>query len=112
VLYGRLARIADGGALDAFEVEIEDRFGPPPPEVHLLLDYARIGLLAREAKVARIDAGPAAIALRPRPDFAADAAAAGLVAKEDRLLLAERIEAPENRLERLRTLLEALADPA
>jgi len=112
VLYGRLARIADGATLDAFEAEIEDRFGALPAEVHWLLEYARIGLLAREAKVARIDAGPAAIALRPRPDFTADPAAAGLGTKDGRLLLAERIEAPQERLERLRLLLEALADPA
>ena len=110
VLYGRLARIAGGAALDAFEAEIEDRFGPPPPEVRWLLEYARIRLLAREARVARIDAGPAAIALRPRPDFTGDAAAAGLAAKDGRLLLSERIAAPEDRLERLRILLEALAD--
>ena len=111
VLYGRLARIADGAALDAFEAEIEDRFGTPPAEVHWLQEYARIRLLAREAKVARIDAGPAAIALRPRPDFSADPAAAGLGIKDGRLLLAERIDAPVERMERLRLLLEALTDP-
>ena len=36
-------------------------------------------------------AGPTAIALRPRPDFSADSAAAGLSTKDGRLLLADRI---------------------
>jgi transcription-repair coupling factor (superfamily II helicase) len=109
-LYARLARVADAGELDAFVAEVEDRFGPPPPEARALLEIAAVRLAAAAARIARIDAGPAAIALTPRRDFSGAPGAAGLVAKGDRLLLAERIEDARERLDRLRDVLEALGD--
>jgi transcription-repair coupling factor (superfamily II helicase) len=108
-LYARLARIEDQAGLDAFTDELEDRFGGAPPEARALLDVAAIRLAARDARIARIDAGPAAIALTPRPDFSGDAAAAGLAEKNGRLLLAERIEDAGERLDRVRALLDALS---
>ena len=107
-LYARLARVADAGALDALAAELEDRFGPPPPEARALLDLAAVRLAAHDARIERIDAGPAAIALTPRKDFAGDAAAAGLAEKNGRWLLAERIEDDAERLERVREVLGAL----
>ncbi|CAA9535729.1 MAG: Transcription-repair coupling factor [uncultured Sphingosinicella sp.] len=106
-LYVRLARLASGAELDAWADELEDRFGTLPPEALTLVAIARIRQLAREARIARIDAGPAAIALTPRRDFTGDAL--GLELKGTRLLLKERIEDEAERLERLRTLLESLA---
>ena len=38
--------------------EIVDRFGPPPPEVDLLLKLVRIKALCRRAHVEKLDAGP------------------------------------------------------
>jgi transcription-repair coupling factor (superfamily II helicase) len=105
-LYARLARLASAAELDAWAEELEDRFGTLPPEAATLLAVARIRQLAREAGIARIDAGPAAIALTPRGDFTGDAP--GLELKGTRLLLKERIEDEAERLERVRTLLEAL----
>ena len=107
-LYARLARVASGASIDAFADEIEDRFGTMPEEVVRLIEIARIRQLARLAKVERIDAGPAAIALTPRHDFDAAAASASLVRKGERLLLAERTEADDTRLTRLRLLLDEL----
>jgi transcription-repair coupling factor (superfamily II helicase) len=106
-LYVRLARITDSGSLDAFAEEVEDRFGTPPPEAAQLIELSRIRLLAREAAIARVDAGPAAIALTPRHDFSGPGI--GLEAKGDRLLLKERIEADGPRLAKVRELLESLA---
>ena len=37
--------------------EIVDRFGPPPPEVDLLLKLVRIKALCRRAHVEKLDAG-------------------------------------------------------
>ncbi|MCP3735771.1 DEAD/DEAH box helicase [Sphingomonas sp. RP10(2022)] len=102
-LYARLARLRDAADLDAFEDELQDRFGALPAEAQLLLAIARIRSLARDRGVARIDAGPAAIALTPRPG--ADAIA-GLTEKNGRWILGERIDDPGERLERLATLLE------
>jgi transcription-repair coupling factor (superfamily II helicase) len=106
-LYARIARLSSAGALDTLADELEDRFGTLPPEAATMIDIARTRQLARLARVQRVDAGPAAIALTPRPDFAADASA--LEAKGDRLLLKERTEDGEQRLVRLRQLLEELA---
>ncbi|WP_425228071.1 DEAD/DEAH box helicase [Sphingomonas sp.] len=108
-LYARLARIADQAGLDAFTAEVEDRFGPPPPAVRALLDRAAIRLLAGDARIERIDAGPAAIAFSPRRDFAGDPAAAGLTEKNGRLLLTEGIDDIGVRLARVREVLEMLA---
>lgn len=105
-LYARLARIADEPALDAFEAELEDRFGALPEEAARLLAVARVGLAARAARIARIDAGPGAIALTPRPDFAGSTG--GLEEKNGRLLAKERIEDASARLERVVALLEGL----
>jgi transcription-repair coupling factor (superfamily II helicase) len=109
-LYARIARIASGPEIDALGEELEDRFGLVPQEAQALLAAARIRHLARLARVARVDAGPAAIALTPRPDFAAKAP--DLEAKGERLLLREATEPGEQRLERVRALLDGLVPEA
>ncbi|WP_085808191.1 helicase-related protein [Sphingomonas sp. TZW2008] len=108
-LYARLARLTDEGALDAFEDELEDRFGALPEEARLLLATARIRAAAIGSGVARVDAGPAAIALTPRRGSTIDAKAAGLEAAKDRFLLREPIAEAPARLERVQQLFEAIA---
>jgi transcription-repair coupling factor (superfamily II helicase) len=106
-LYGRLARLCAADAIDAFEEEVIDRFGPLPAAAETLLAHARLRVLARAARVERVDAGPAGIALTPRPDFAADAASLGLTKKGDRWLLSGAI-AEDARIGRVQDLLERL----
>ena len=108
-LYARLARLLDSGAVDDFESELEDRFGSLPEAAETLLATVRAGLLARAAHIARIDAGPAAVAFTPRPDFARGDVA-GLHRKEKRLILAERIDDPSVRLGRIVEILESLTE--
>jgi len=105
-LYGRLARIEGEGALDAFEEELEDRFGALPDEARLLIELARVRLLARGAGVAKVDAGPAAIALTPQQRGDAPQ---GLTEKNGRWILSARIADPEERLARVGEVLEAVA---
>lgn len=62
-LYARLARLTELEEVEDFAEELEDRFGAPPEECTSLLDLARLQALARAVGVARIDAGPKAIAL-------------------------------------------------
>ena len=107
-LYVRLSRIEDEPTLDAFEDELADRFGALPDEAALLVTHARLRIAARAARIARIDAGPAAIALTPHPSFSGDAAEHGLTPKGERLLLNEALSEGE-RLERVQTLLETLS---
>jgi transcription-repair coupling factor (superfamily II helicase) len=83
-LYLRLARLSDGGALEAFEAELNDRFGEPPEQAEALLATTRIRMLAKAAGIVRIDAGPAAVAFTPaRPS----SPPAGLEDKNGRWLL-------------------------
>jgi transcription-repair coupling factor (superfamily II helicase) len=108
-LYVRLARIGDLPELDSFEEELVDRFGDPPEDARHLLALARLRVLAREARIERIDAGPAAIAFTPRSGFAGDHEACGLEQSKDRLLLRETIEEPQDRLARAEAILTELA---
>jgi transcription-repair coupling factor (superfamily II helicase) len=108
-LYARLARIASAAEADSFADEFEDRFGAPPAEAARLLAMARIRRLARETGIARIDAGPAAVALTPRRDVRLTPAQLGLEEKGNRVLLRTATEADEERLEVVRELLETLA---
>ena len=57
-LYRRVADLKDKVELDAFAVELVDRFGPLPPEVNNLLDVVGIKQLCRTASVEKVDAGP------------------------------------------------------
>jgi transcription-repair coupling factor (superfamily II helicase) len=64
-LYMRLARITASDEVEEFAEELEDRFGPPSADVAALLDLARIYTACLAVGVARIDAGPKAIAFTP-----------------------------------------------
>ena len=111
-LYARLSRLASAEEVDAFEEELDDRFGPIPPEATALLASARLSVLARAAGVRRLVAGPAGVALDLDP--ASEAAASGLAAtdaaltfKPGRLVLAGG--EGSGRLDRVAGLLERLA---
>lgn len=107
-LYVRLARIRDEGELTSFEEEISDRFGAPPAPAVRLLAAARVGMLARSAGVARIDAGPAAIALTPRDGALQAPDDIPLVEKNGRWVWKTPTD-DEDRLARVTELLEALS---
>ncbi|MBW3553154.1 MAG: transcription-repair coupling factor [Gemmatimonadetes bacterium] len=53
-LYRRLSRAGRVEEVVALRAEVEDRFGPPPPEVERLLDAARLRLLGQSLGVERI----------------------------------------------------------
>lgn len=57
-LYRRLADLENAQDIDAFAVEMIDRFGPLPQEVKNLLEIVAIRHLCRKANIERIDAGP------------------------------------------------------
>lgn len=107
-LYARLARLTEAAAIDAFEDELSDRFGPLPSAAGALLARARLTVLARAAGIARVDAGPAGLAFTPRPGVAADFARLNFKKKGARWLLAEATDEAE-RIDRVQALLELLA---
>jgi transcription-repair coupling factor (superfamily II helicase) len=108
-LYGRLARTGNAAGVDAFELEIEDRFGALPEEAERLLNIARVRMLARDIGIARLDAGPAAIALTPRAGAILPTVESPMEDRGGRFVLAQRIESAGERLERVRSLLEEIA---
>lgn len=108
-LYIRIARSNEDRDVEALEDELQDRFGPLPPAAQHMLAAARIMLLARDAHIARVDAGPAAIALTPLDKGAIAAGNLGLIEKEGRWLLKEAT-ADEDRATRVIELLESLVE--
>ena len=57
-LYRRLPDIEDDKGIEAFAVEMIDRFGDLPEEVHNLLEITKIKQLCKQAGIDRVDAGP------------------------------------------------------
>jgi len=76
-LYRRLSALEEEAEIEAMGAEIVDRFGPPPPEVDLLLKLVRIKALCRRAHVEKLDAGPKGLTLAFRENSFANPA--GLV---------------------------------
>jgi transcription-repair coupling factor (superfamily II helicase) len=62
-LYARFANTASDEEIDTLEDEIDNRFGAPPEPVASLLALCRIRLACRRLGIARIDAGPQALAV-------------------------------------------------
>jgi transcription-repair coupling factor (superfamily II helicase) len=85
-LYARLAKLTDESDVDALGEEIEDRFGAPPEPVRELFALTRLKLLCRRAGIARVDAGPQAVAVTFRTERSGDAAIDQLIAASDRRL--------------------------
>ncbi len=106
-LLRRLARIADLPALHAFADELDDRFGPHPPETKRLLALQRLRIVCCAQGLIRVDAGPQACALTPADPRASTklAKALGGTEKEGRVLLQLR---ERDALTRAEALTEAL----
>jgi len=54
-IYKRIASVASAAEREEVRRELEDRFGPPPPAVVSLLDYAALKALAEKLLVSTID---------------------------------------------------------
>lgn len=108
-LYARLARLSLREEVEAFAEELEDRFGAPPPELEALLLSARVQALASATGIIRVDAGPKAIALTPRPGQAAiEPGRPDLEVSGDRLVWRGAVADGQARLTQVVALLEAL----
>ena len=57
-LYRRLSFLVGKGEIEAFAVEMIDRFGPLPPEVENLLEVMTVKQLCKSAGVEQLEAGP------------------------------------------------------
>jgi transcription-repair coupling factor (superfamily II helicase) len=115
-LYARLARFNSHETIDELEAEIEDRFGAIPESVQNLLRLANLQQLCRRLGIARIDAGPQAIALTFRPGSAdklslqmtIDASQGMLHWSKERLIFSVSSEQAEERQKQILGLLDSL----
>src|SRR5262249_51725085 len=117
-LYRRLAEIEDDQAIEAFGAELVDRFGPLPAEVEYLLKIVAIKSLCRRANVEKIESGPkgAVLSFRenvfPNPEgliaFIREQAPAARVRPDQKVVLFEDWERPEERLKGTTALLRQL----
>ncbi|MBA1156485.1 transcription-repair coupling factor [Microvirga mediterraneensis] len=116
-LHARLARFDLSESIDELEAEIEDRFGSIPEPVRNLLRLAHLRQACRNLGIARIDAGPQAIALTFRPGSAEKpslkariaASRGGLRWSKERLVCSISSEQAEERHERIIDLLDTLS---
>jgi transcription-repair coupling factor (superfamily II helicase) len=97
-IYRQVARIRDAQALEDTADDLIDRFGDLPPPLLALLDLARLRLACRTRGIQAVTAGPAAIALTPRPGVTLRGPGEQ---REGRLVLAIAEASPERRLHRL-----------
>jgi transcription-repair coupling factor (superfamily II helicase) len=117
-LYRRLSGVETHDAIEAFAVELIDRFGPLPEEVRHLLDVVEIKGLCRQAGIEQIDAGPkgAVIAFRNKtfanPEgliaFIREEGARVKLQPDHRLIYYANYATPEARLQGTRELLKRL----
>ncbi len=108
-LLRRLARLPDDAALHDFADELQDRFGPPAPELQALLSLARLRVLCWATGVAAADLGPQAAALTPADpaDVAAMAARIGGEARGGRAALSWAERDPAAQVARLAAIMAA-----
>jgi len=71
-MYKRVAGVERESALEDVEVEIKDRYGPPPAAVKNLLDYASLKLLCMRVGVNAIERKRDAVTLKFRQNAAVD----------------------------------------
>lgn len=116
-LYARISRLDPLENVEDLEAEIEDRFGTMPQSLQNLVNLAELKQLCLRLGIARIDAGPQAIALTFRPG-AADVLPLGQAMEDsggelrwsgERLILARSIEKPNERLKPIMALLGRFA---
>jgi transcription-repair coupling factor (superfamily II helicase) len=117
-MYKRVARVETESQLGDVGAELEDRYGPPPPPVRNLLDYASLKLLCMRVGVNAIDRKRETVTFKFRQNAAVDperlarfvSAQRGAQFTPDGMLkFSLKATAAEDVLRALRTILEQLA---
>jgi transcription-repair coupling factor (superfamily II helicase) len=117
-MYKRVARVETESQLGDVGAELEDRYGPPPPAVRNLLEYASLKLLCMRVGVNAIDRKRETVTFKFRQNAAVDpeqlarfvSAQRGAQFTPDGMLkFALKATVAEDVLRALRTVLEQLA---
>jgi transcription-repair coupling factor (superfamily II helicase) len=116
-MYKRVARVETESQLADVSSEMQDRYGPPPPAVRNLLDYALLKLLCMKVGVSAIERKRDSVTLKFQPNAAVDpeqlarfvSAQRGAQFTPDGMLkFILKATAAEEALRSLRTILEQL----
>ncbi len=117
-MYKRVARVETESQLGDVGAELEDRYGPPPPAVRNLLDYASLKLLCMRVGVNAIERKRESVTFKFRQNAAVDPEQLARFVSGQRgaqftpdgmLKFALKAAAAEDVLRALRTVLEQLA---
>ena len=108
-LYVRLARVGSPAEAARIADEVEDRFGPPPPEARNALRLTLIRAMAARLGLAGVSAGPEAVALDGADEAMFDALPEGVERSGDRILLRRDLPEPGDRLSAAIQLLDRLS---
>ncbi|MFC6856719.1 transcription-repair coupling factor [Marivibrio halodurans] len=121
-LYRRLSALKDRKEIDAFAVELVDRFGAMPREVENLLEVVAIKQACKRANVEKIDAGPkGAVVTFRNHDFPNPQGLIGFIQKfggsaklrpDHKMVLMRNWEAEPDRLKGARNLADRLSEIA
>jgi transcription-repair coupling factor (superfamily II helicase) len=121
-LYRRLSSLQDESEIEAFGVEMIDRFGPMPDEVRQLMRLVSVKLLCRRAHVEKIEAGAKGIVISFRDNsfanpqglvkFIAEQGRDARVRPDMRIVFVRDIPDPDARLESCRRVLRQLVEIA
>jgi transcription-repair coupling factor (superfamily II helicase) len=71
-MYKRVARVETESQLNDVAAELQDRYGPPPPAVRNLLDYASLKLLCMKVGVNAIERKREIVTLKFQQNAAVD----------------------------------------
>ena len=97
-IYRKLAQANEQSALKSLEIELRDRFGPPPPPVELLLQIAELKILAADKSVTAIEVTNDKLMLTRHNDYITLGGRFPRLTKKD----------PKGRLKEIKKLLLAL----
>ena len=121
-LYRRLSSLQDESEIEAFGVEMIDRFGPMPDEVRQLMRLVSVKLLCRRAHVEKIEAGAKGIVISFRDNsfanpqglvkFIAEQGRDARVRPDMKIVFVRDIPDPDARLESCRRVLRQLVEIA
>jgi transcription-repair coupling factor (superfamily II helicase) len=118
-MYKRVARVETESQLTDVSAELQDRYGPPPPAVRNLLDYASLKLLCMKVGVNAIERKRDFVTLKFRQDATVDPEQLARFVSTQRgaqftpdgmLKFALKATAAEEVLSALRKVLEQLAN--
>jgi transcription-repair coupling factor (superfamily II helicase) len=121
-LYKRLSTLTSREEIDLFAIELIDRFGPLPSEVHNLLEVIYLKALSRQANVDKVEVGPKGVLIgfyqnifkNPNLLIAhiAEQKGTAKIRPDQQIVYVRNLESPLVRLQAIRKILEELVTMA